>query len=99
MGYLRQEDWDLSDPSYISSDANAYDSEEGIWLDGDTTTDTNTGGGGVDWKVSNCCGTYEIVFLCLMAACEYCNTLILLLHDSITYLLNTCLITLSFLHL
>ena len=74
MGYLRQEDWDLSDPSYISSDANAYDSEEGIWLyqDGDTTTET-TNTGGVDWKVSNCCGTYEIVFLCLMAACEYCN--------------------------
>ena len=92
MGYLRQEDWDLSDPSYISSDANAYNSEEGVWLyqDGDTTTtDTTTTTGGVDWKVSNCCGTYEIVFLCLMAACEYCNALILLLlDDSIISLLT-----------
>jgi len=83
MGYLRQEDWDLSDPSYISSDANAYDSEEGIWLYQDTT-DTTTGG--VDWKVSNCCGTYEIVFLCLMAACEYCNISIVCHIIVISYL-------------
>ena len=89
MGYLRQEDWDLSDPSYISSDANVYDSEEGVWFyqDGDTTTDTTTGG--VDWKVSNCCGTYEIVFLCLMAACEYYYTLIRLLHDSMIHICST----------
>ena len=65
MGFLRTQD--ILDP-YITSDADLLPEDQGSWLyqDGDTTTPETTSGG-VDWTLSNCCQTYEIVFLCLMA--------------------------------
>ena len=62
MGYLRQ---NLLDPYYAVSDADIT-ADHPTWLYQDGGEEPTTSG--VDWKVSNCCGTYEITFLSLMAA-------------------------------
>lgn len=65
MVYLRQDPLDLSD-LYAISDADADPTAK--WLFEDTTlTAGETSTGGTDWKLTNCCGTDEIIFLCLMA--------------------------------
>mmetsp|Transcript_38935 Transcript_38935/g.70148 ORF Transcript_38935/g.70148 Transcript_38935/m.70148 type:complete len:277 (-) Transcript_38935:417-1247(-) len=65
MGYLRQDLLDLTDPSYVISDADA--DPTGQWLFEDVTVgETSTGG--TDWKLTTCCGTDEIIFLCLLFA-------------------------------
>lgn len=65
MGYLRQDPLPgLSDPFYATSDADPTPD----WLFEDATlTADETSTGGTDWQLKTCCGTYEIVFLCLMA--------------------------------
>ena len=63
MGYLRQ---DLLDPYYAVSDAADITADHPTWLYQDGGEEPTTSG--VDWKVSNCCGTDEIIFLSLMAA-------------------------------
>mmetsp|Transcript_21881 Transcript_21881/g.47547 ORF Transcript_21881/g.47547 Transcript_21881/m.47547 type:complete len:280 (+) Transcript_21881:102-941(+) len=67
MVYLRQDPLqDLSDPYYAISDADADPTEK--WLFADATLAAGeTSTGGTDWKLSTCCGTDEIIFLCLMA--------------------------------
>ena len=63
MVYLRQTPLqDLLDPDYATSDAGPDPS--GAWLFEDAA---ETSEGGADWKLSNCCGTDEIVFICLLA--------------------------------
>ena len=66
MGYLRQDPLPgLSDPFYATSDA---DPNTPDWLLEDATLAADeTSTGGTDWQLKTCCGTYEIVFLCLMA--------------------------------
>lgn len=71
MAYLRQPDHldGPSDPFYATSDAGAAD-PTATWLfegdlalaEGESTT------GGIDWKLTTCCGTDEIIFLSLTAA-------------------------------
>ena len=65
MGYLRQ---DLGDPYYAVSDADITADDHPTWLYQDGGEEPSTTTSGIDWKVSNCCGTYEIIFLSLMAA-------------------------------
>ena len=64
MGYLRQDDplSDILDPSYVTSDAviNAP------WLYQDAEP-APAPSEGIDWTLINCCGTSEIVFICLIA--------------------------------
>ena len=67
MGYLRQDLQDLTDASYVISDADADADPTGQWLFEDVTVgETSTGG--TDWKLTTCCGTDEIIFLCLLFA-------------------------------
>lgn len=64
MGYLRQDPLqDLTGPDYVISDANI--DSTGRWLFQSDNIDGDSSGG-VDWTLSNCCETYEIVFLSLM---------------------------------
>ena len=70
MGFLRQYPaLDLSDPYYSTSDADSEaDRPAAAWLFEDATVAVDeTNASGIDWKLSNCCGTYEIAFLCFMA--------------------------------
>jgi hypothetical protein len=68
MGNLRQfNTGDTSDPYYAVSDA---DIDPSSWLDQDAMVNASvplTLTSGVDWNVSNCCGTYEKVFLACTA--------------------------------
>lgn len=71
MGYLRQ---DLADPLYAVSDADAAaaSAADAPWLFEDSV-DVTAGervleeGGGIDWKLSTCCNTDTIIFICLTA--------------------------------
>ena len=64
MVYLRQTPLqDLLDPDYATSDAAGPDDPPG-WLFEDAAEASE---GGADWKLTNCCGTDEIVFICLLA--------------------------------
>ncbi len=73
MVFLRQYPaLELSDPYYSATDA---DTESHRRLDEPNAS-------GIDWKLSNCCGTYEIAFLCFMAGylvviCILWNTFIM----------------------
>ena len=67
MGFLRQYPaLDLTDPYYTASDAETDPASRWLFQDAAVTA-SEPSTGGIDWKLSNCCGTYEITFLCCMA--------------------------------
>jgi hypothetical protein len=82
MGFFRHYPaLDLSDPYYTASDAETDPAAAWLFEDAAVTVgEASTGG--IDWKLRNCCGTYEISFLCCMVGylvfiCILWNTFIM----------------------
>ncbi len=67
MGFLRQYPaLDISVPFYTASDAEADNAAPWLFEEATVAVDDSPTGR-IDWTLSNCCGTYEIAFLCCMA--------------------------------